>query len=326
MTRMNLKPMWSLNHLVSVLSLGLVLLTYPRDAHAINFGSLIRQIGRVADDVPLNKVDDVAKELATSKAGRDLLRKGGVRIDDALERSRGLNRLLREAVGETNPSLLKQLDALDEPTREAALVFARGARKIDDAIPDLAMRSQFLRDGGAETVAALGRHPELVDDALQFDVALRAGRLTPPAGMRAVTLEDMGRFIRTGGDRAQRFWTTSVRPHWKLWLGGAALTAVLLTPHEYLDEFGNLTEAGLQKVGTFGGKVLAKALRGTVTGIGEGSKDVVGETVGTIARVFLSDVWGVVTLASLLLLAGFAIPLTRRLLIAGWRWITATKP
>lgn len=326
MTRMNLKPTWSLNHLVSVLSLGLVLLTSPHDAHAINFGSIIRQVGRVADDVPLNKVDDVAEELATSKAGRDLLRKGGVRIDDAMERSRGLNRLLREAVGEANPSLIKQLDALDEPTREAALVFVRGARKIDDAIPDLAMRSQFLREGGAETVAALGRHPELVDDALQFDVALRAGRLSPPAGMRAATLEDLGRFLRVGGDRAQRFWISSVRPHWKLWLGGAALTAVLLAPDEYLDEFGNLTEAGLQKVSKFGGEVLAKALRGTVTGIGEGSKEVVRETAGTMARVFLSDVWGVVTLTSLLLLTGFAVPLIRRLLLACWRWITATKP
>lgn len=326
MARMIFKQMCLLNRLVCILSPGLMLLICPCDAYAINFGSLIRQIGRVADDVPLNKVDDVAEELATSKAGRDLLRKGGVRIDDALERSRGLNRLLREAVGETNPSLLKQLDALDEPSREAALVFAHGARKIDDAIPDLALRSQFLRDGGAETVAALGRHPELVDDALQFDVALRAGRLASPAGMRAVTLEDMGRFVRSGGDRAQRFWTSSVRPHWKLWLGGAALTAVLLAPDEYLDEFGNLTEAGLQKVGTFGGEVLAKALRGTVTGMGEGTKEVVRETAGTIARVFLSDVWGVVTLASLLLLAGFAMPLTRRLLIACWRWFTAAKP
>ena len=326
MSRFHWKSTRKSSRLGTVFSLGFALLAWSNEAQAINFGTLIRQVGRVADDVPINKLDDVAEELATSKAGRDLLKKGGVHLDDALERSRGINRLLRETIGESNPNLLKQLDSLDEPTREAALVFARGAKRIDDSIPDLAMRSQFLRDGGAETVAALGRNPELIDDAIRFHVAQEAGRLIPPAGMRAANLEDMGRFVRTGGDRAQTFWTTCVRPHWKLWLGGGALTAVLLAPDEYLDEVGNLTESGLRKVGEFGGEVLAKALRGAVTGIGEGSKEVVRESALTAGRVFLSDVWGIITLTALVLVAGFTFPLTRRFLIGFWRRIKTPKP
>ena len=311
------------HRLAGVLFVAVILLMWTGEARAINFGSLVRTLGRVADDVPLNKVDDVAEELAKSKAGREVLKKAGVRIDDALERSRGLSRLLRETVGESNPAILKQLDALDEPAREAALVLARGARRIDEAIPDVALRSQFLREGGAETVAALGRHPDFVDDVLEFDVALRAGRLPSPAGMRAATLEDLGHFLHVGGDRARHFWSNSVRPHWKLWLGGSALTAVLITPDEYLDAVGDLTEAGLEKLGKFGGDLLAKALRGAVTGLGEGSKKVVQESAETVTRVFLTEVWGVVTLTLMVLVIAF---LTRRKWSRFKAWFKVPKP
>ncbi len=322
MPRSNSTVPFSWSRLIGAMSVSAILLFATSEAQALNFGNLIRKVGRVADDVPLNKLDDVAEELAKSKAGRDVLKKAGVRVDDALERSRGLSRLLRETIGEADPALLKQLDKLDEPAREVALVLARGARRVDEAIPDVALRGQFLREGGAETVAALGRHPDLVDDALQFDVALRAGRLPSPAGMRAATLEDFGHFLRAGGDRAHRFWTSSVRPHWKLWLGGSALTAVLLAPDEYLDEIGNITEAGLEKIGNFGGSLLANALKGVIEGVGKGSKQVVQETAGTMARVFFADVWGIVTLILLVLIT---VWLTRRTLFGIWNRFKAPK-
>jgi hypothetical protein len=94
----------------------------------VSLSTIVRKAGRVADDIPINKIDDVAGKLASSGATRRLLQKAGASADDVVARSRAVRRLLREADGDAEPALLRQIDALDEPAREFGLVLARGSR------------------------------------------------------------------------------------------------------------------------------------------------------------------------------------------------------
>jgi len=130
------------------LTMGMWLTVAPDTAQALNFANLIRRISHVADDVPLNQADEVAQDLGRSRAARQILEETGTKLDDAAERGYVLRRLLRESIGESDTQLLRQLDGLDEPAQEAALVFARGANAVREGIPDLAVRARFLREGG----------------------------------------------------------------------------------------------------------------------------------------------------------------------------------
>jgi hypothetical protein len=303
--------------LLSVLLLaGLVLA--PTTARAGILDRLVRKAGKVADDVPINRLDDVAEDLAATRLPRSRSVPGTAQIDDAVERTRAARRTLKESIGEgADPTLLRQIDALDAPRLEAAAILAQGSRTVREAVPDLALRSRFLRNGGAETVATLGRYPDLATDAIRFDAALQAGRLLPPPGGAAPTVQSFGHFFHTQGDRAHQFWSRFVRPHWKLWLDSGALAAVLAAPDDYLDPIGNLTQKGIEKVGALGGDLLGKALGGAasavITATGTATKVVIQETATSFQQTFLRDLWGVLALLAILVTGGILLlPYARR--------------
>jgi hypothetical protein len=287
--------------LLALICYGLVL--QPPAVSAASPARVIRKVCRVGDDIPLRKLDDVAQELGKSRAGRDVLQKSAGHANDAAAYRRTLNRAVRELVEETgDPALFRHLNQLDDAAKESLLVLGRGSRTLREGIPDIAARARFLGDGGAETVAALGRYGDLMGDSLRFDAALRAGRIVSPPGTRRLALEDFGHFFRAHGDRGHNFWTKYVRPHWEKWLAGAALAAVLLAPDEYLDEAGEFTKAGARKIAKLGGDVLGGALAGTVEGVGEGTKGAVEDVTKMAFQVFLADLWGVAALLILVLI------------------------
>src|SRR4051812_43449864 len=80
--------------IASGLWLAICLLT-PGTAAATNLATIVRKVGQVADDLPVDRLDGVAAELASSGATRRLLKRAGVPVDDAVERSRAVRRLLR---------------------------------------------------------------------------------------------------------------------------------------------------------------------------------------------------------------------------------------
>lgn len=106
-----------------------------------------------------------------------------------------------------------------------------------------------------------------------------------------------------------------MRPHWKLWLTGTALAAVMLAPDEYLDAAGNLTRAGIEKVAKLGGAVLAGALAGIAQATGEATRQVVRQTAEQVSKTFFGDAWGIVAFALVLSAVVLAVPLTRRCLV-----------
>jgi hypothetical protein len=299
-----------------IVVLGACCFHMPEVGEGANVARLFRRAANVADDVPIRRLDEVMEETAKSRAGREVLEKlsGSKRLDDPFEHSRAIRKVLQETIGSSDGAILKQVDSLPRTSQEAVVVLAQGGRRLKEVVPDLALRSRLIREGGAETLSALGRFDHLGDDLVRFDTALRAGKLPSPPGMRPITLNDFGSFFHTQGERAARFWEKYVRPHWKLWVGTAALAAVLLAPEEYIDKVGDLTEEGLKKIGRLGGEILAGALAGAVKGAGEAVKNTVEKTGQAVVETFFTSPAGIVAAVLIVLGVMLCVPPMRRIL------------
>jgi len=224
---------------------------------------LIRGTARVADDLPLNKVDELVEELKRSRLVR-----GANRSDEVLK-------LLRTATNNLDPNVFRRLEQLDDASRDVALVLARGGDDLARTVPDLATRGRLLREGGPETVAAVGLHgPNAARSALRLDEAIKGGTLIVRNGGRAVTLADFGRVMTRYEGNAWKFWEQYVLPHWKVWAAGGALAAYLANPEFFQDAAGQLTEAGFKHLIELVGAVAAAAIKGVAGGTGGATKDI----------------------------------------------------
>jgi len=275
-------------------------------AHAGPLGAAVRRVARVADDVPIGEVDDVAARLTRSGLSREVieaeLKRGGRLADQAddvtraVVRSAEVARVLRPATAGFDPSVVRGLDALDGAARESAAVLVRGGERLGVAVPDLAARGRLLRSGGAETVAAVGLYgEEAVDAALRLDSALRAGAVAQPAGLRAITLNDFGRVMVDHGQAAHQFWGHYIAPHWKTWLASGALAAYLVAPETFMNTLGDLTEEGSRRLTALAGPIAASAIRGATEGtqetldqIGGAARDAILHRLGDVAALAIA--------------------------------------
>lgn len=259
------------------------------NAFAISVGSAIRNVAKVSDDLPINRIDDFINNKATLEAAQDIARRSTGRIDD-LSDPKVLSQILRSTLKNVDPKVLKQLDELAVPAKQAAIVLGHGAEQVRVAIPDIALRSSFLTEAGAETLVAIGRYDDLITDAIRYNTVAKAGLITNANS--PATMEIFGNFFARNGDRAHHFWTTNVRPYWKTWAAGSALTAVMLAPDDYLDKAGDLTEEGIRKISKFGTKVATGIIKGT----GDAVKSTLSETLYAIYVTYFRDVIGVLAL------------------------------
>lgn len=270
---------------LSFLSFVLVFVTPAHNAVAQRsavFGDLIRKAVRVADDVPLRRLDEVVEDLGKSRAIREALEAEVQHSSRVLEkagkaasRSEQVLTLLRRSATQLDPSLLRRIEQLDEGSREAALVLVRGGEHLRGSVPDLAVRSRLLRDGGPETVAAVGAlGTDAARAATRLDEAIRAGGVIVRDAGHPVALADFGRVMSRGGNASWSFWTTYVRPHWKVWTASGALAAYLTNPEGFQDAAGHLTESGFKRLTELAGTVAAAAVRGVGQGTGKSVQDV----------------------------------------------------
>jgi hypothetical protein len=253
---------------------------------------LVRGTARVVDDVPAKKIDELIADLSKSRAVRETvdteLRKSGRLAEGSLvirgaARSDEVLRLLRDATNELDPSLLQRIKGVDESSREALLVLAKGGRELQQTVPDLAARARLLREGGVETVAAVGMFgPEAAKSALRLDEAIRGGSLIVKDGTRAVSVSDFGKVMTRFGDASWSFWNKYVQPHWKVWVASGALAAYLANPDYFHDAAGNITKEGFKRLTEFVGEVSAAA----ICGIGEGSGSAVKRVVDTFWNTY----------------------------------------
>lgn len=300
---------WSLIFLLCIISMQI----FNRNAFAIGLGQAVRKIAKVADDVPLRNIDEILQSKATREAAEVIAKKATGQIDNLAD-PQVLNRVLRTTLKNIDPSIIRQLDQLDIPAKQAAIVLGRGADNVRLAIPDVAMRSSFITDAGAETLISLGRYDDLIDDAIRFDAVSKSKQLMK--GTQPASLDEFGRFFNDQGDRAHSFWTKNVRPHWKLWATGTILTTVMIAPDEYMDAAGNLTKEGLQKIGNAAGNVLSGALSGAIEGTGEAVKKVVENTGSSIYGTFFKSISGLISFFIVSFCILLLVPITRKYLVA----------
>lgn len=283
-------------------------LSWTPKAAAINWGKLVRLGGKLADDVPVNRADEVAAALSRSPGLSskvdDILRKTDG-IDSKLPRKGRMRQALARAIDDLPADDLNAWLKAAPSQQEAAVVLAHGAKRLRSTVPDALARSDLIKTGGADVVAAIGKHDDLVNDFVRFH---NVGTIATPGG-RILTVNHLGEFVLVEGNRAQRFWSTYVRPHWKLWATGTALGAIMVAPDEYLDELGNITKLGMEKLIKF----LTAPLIGAIEGIGEGTRDAVQDTVEAISRPFFTSGWGIFTLCLGLVVVFSVVPVLRGL-------------
>jgi hypothetical protein len=202
------------------------------------------------------------------------------------------------------------------PAQRAAIILAEGGRGVADKIPDLAARAKFLERGGAETVAAIGLGgDEVAQAALRLDAALQAGRVSGAPGFRPAMLTDFGELMVRRGEAGPRFWKRYVAPHWKQWLAGGAMTALLVNPDAFVDTAGDLTDEGFRILGEMLGEAAALTIRGA------------GQVAGTIAQNATEAVWetffsgwkGVAATVGVLAVLLLVWPSPRRWIASRWR-------
>jgi hypothetical protein len=316
----------------------LAMLFFPDGVRADSWRTItriVREAADVGDEIPLRRLDELKSLPKRARLVEEILEQRiGKRLLAEADEARHLDNLWREFLGPSQKGLLQEVKTLPIGEQRLACALSVGAKELKGAVPDLTFRRGLIQRGGPETLLAVGRYPDLTDDALRFDAAVRTGRLLPPPGAQALETADFGRFFEKTGQQGYSFWTKYVRPYWGLWVGSAALAAVMLTPEEYLDEFGNLTEVGFAKLGRFASKTLLEALGGTTRGAIEGTGQALTRTIestgNALVTTFLSGWSGVVALAILLALVVLLVKPLRSLVFsvcwAVYRGSFARKP
>ena len=267
---------------------------------AVDYATIFRKLSKSADDVPVTRIDDVIANKRTSEAGADLIRRQAKSGGNLSE----LNAIRRRALDGLDPATIRQIDSLPDDAKNAIYLVSSGTKKMREAIPDIALRGEFLRDGGGDLLAMLGRRGDLAGDAVEFRNYLKTGKLPSLPGERPITLNDWARFMDANPSRGDYFWNTYWKGKEKYWLGTAGLAAVLLTPEEYLDEAGKLIKKGIKKLGVIIGE--------GVTGIVEGGTTIfVQKPIEGFLKGLISSPWSLLPVA-LILTAGC-------LYVAYWR-------
>jgi len=295
---------------------------------------LIRGTARVGKDVPIREADELAEELSRSRAAREAIEaeikesKGMTHTTEELAKETGRSAkvidALKRATSHMDPSIVRRIEELDGAGRESALLIAKGGETIGKTMPDIATRGRFLREGGAETVAAIGIHGEdAARAAMRLDEAIRSGSLVLKDGQKAVTLVDFGRAMTRSADASWAFWTKYVQPHWKVWLASGALAAYLANPDYFQNKAGELTETGFKRLTEFIGEAAAAAIRG----VGKGGENAVEKVKTAFYETYFHGWNGLMAAIGTLLFlvaASLLFPRTRHYAMKPLRWLCRT--
>lgn len=294
------------------------------------FRALARTTAKVSDDIPTRQLDDLASRIGRSKAFQrsiDDIIEGSSKVSHhaspalrAAARSDEVMRLLKQTIGNADPSLLRGVSQMDDASRSLGLALSRGGKALQEAVPDVALRGKLVRSGGPEILTTIGIHG---DDALRSTIrvneAIAAGTLRAPNGLRAVSLADFGQAMTKFGDASWTFWQRYVTPHWKLWLGGGALGAYLLNPEGFQDAAGALTEKGFQHLTELAGRMAAEAIRGLEQGSITAGQEVIDAATEAYVRSFSAKM--LIGIFVFLLATSFFFRRTRYYLLRPIAWL-----
>ena len=285
-------------------------------ANAANWSSLLDEF------VGAGKVSKGTSHAADEAAS---LIRGTPRLKDAAAREAknfGVNAGNRAAIRQVliknlqktggDSAMLRFVDALPDADLDAALVYLRGGRRLQEAVPDVAIRARLAQSGGAPALASLGlRDNVFVEDFIKLDALTAAGSV-PAQIAGKPTLARLGELLSDGSERFADFYTRYIRGNEGKWVAGGALTWWLTDPDSFQDATGQITKAGFQKLTELAGHATASAL----TGIAEGGKEAGREIVAEVTKGFFegSYAWAAwLALAVFIYAGGLFLPATRAL-------------
>ncbi len=265
-------------------------------AHAADWSRLLRSFTETAGDAraTVHGAEDAGARLSgRGKVLRDAVEKETRHLDSARAgtRSQDLAETLARALSKqgADADTISFLRALPEDQIQAAAVYARGGRRLHEAVTDLAIRGRINRQGGAPMLAALGLMDEVpADDFMKMDALIAAGRLPAEIAGRP-TLAKLGDMLGESATASREFYARYVRGNEKLWIGGGALAAWIAAPEAFQDVAGKLTEAGFTRLGSLVGDLNASAIRGFAAG----SKEAASKSITAIKESFFQgrDAW-----------------------------------
>ena len=264
----------------------------------------LRKTGKAAENVPFRQMDDFVPDAHIRRNAREVLMEKGKFLDEAAY-ARRMSDELGDLFRNADPATLQVVRKLDAPTQEMVFLASRGVRNVDEVPMDLLVRRELLNAADGKTLCALGLHPSLVPDAVNVQNLIRAGKITTPDGMRRLSLDDFGSFFHRYGTAGVRFWEKHIRPNWKIWVGGGALTALLLTPEEYLNDSAEWLADGAAKIAKFGVEVVSGIAAGTLEGTAEGFGETLSRFWNWCASFFLT--WKGVGVLTVLAIVGLFI-------------------
>lgn len=243
----------------------LVILTFglfiPTNIKAGVLQQIVRKAGKVADDVPLRPMEETMSSPSTRKMAEELMQKPG-KIKAGVPYSRALIQEIKTTSSAlADPKVLKALDTLDDAGLEVVMLASRGAKNVEVAVKDIGRRAEFLRKVDGDTLCVLGRYDDLADEAINFQKALaNPSNIPSPVGMRRVTLDDFGKFFKKFGEKGHDFWMKTIKPHWKFWAATTAISVILFTPEEDLENAIDSVVQEVRKVTNLSDKVIKESL------------------------------------------------------------------
>lgn len=300
---------------------GLLAVSPALGAPAALWGDLMRS-GAKGDEAigAAVRAERVASELSRGGAAKRAISHDIGEVADAAARGRKLKSLLEATLYQPDPALLRRIGTLGQNEMEAALVLARGSRRLIVVAPDVAIRGRLLSEGGSDLVAAIGLHgDDLARDATRLSDMISAGRI--PA--RIADQSSLARFsevMRSGDGGAWTFWKVYVVPHWGKWAVGGAFATYLANPEYFHDAAGKITKEGMRRVGVIIGKVVS----GAMDGAAEGGKSAVDQIWQKFKKHYLhgSGAWGAwLGLLVMCWIIGMLLPRTRRICLAPLAWL-----
>lgn len=295
----------------------------------ILFTELVLDSAKVGREIPLKKVDDLMNDLSKFRGPREAIDrelKSATNTIAEVSKSKRANEVLgflRNSTSKLDPGLIKKIEQLDESSREMAVVLAKGGEEITKTVPDILVRGQLLRNGGAETVAAVGVFgSEAAKTALRLDEAIKAGSVVIKDGTRAITLSDFGFVLIREGNASWTFWNKYIQPNWKLWAGTGAMAAYLVNPEFFQDKLGAITKHGIKSIT----KLMGTLGEGFIKGLGEGVDDIGHSIWETIKNSVLNSIYAIIFfLILIIVILSYLFQRIKYWVLLPFRWLNA-KP
>ncbi|MHC4263220.1 MAG: hypothetical protein ACYSWX_11895 [Planctomycetota bacterium] len=296
------------------LALGLVALlccATPSDAQASTIKKLLRRSSAVENVTTLESLSARSARRVDSPPiahPTDV-----IDVDDALRRLRAAGHVL-------DHSDVRALRGLNPAQMTEVLVLDRGARTLRDGIPDLALRTRCLDDGGPELLRAVGDHPEMVDDVIRTEALITSRSLAAAPGGREATLDDLGRFVNQKGSAGLQFLREHVWPNRVKLAAAGTLAWLLIEPDSFMNTLGGISEQGARLIVEAGGVVAAGAIEGASSAAETATNEVIDATARSIERGFGSVLGG---LGLVVVVLALAFRRVRHFVLLPFRWLNS---